>query len=74
MRAAIETVRGSGVAGAVFVMDASYGLVSGLYTFGVPALYDVPSLYLDRVAGRQVIDDSRAEREATCSWWLKPRQ
>ncbi len=40
-------------AGAVFVFDSPYEQVAGLYTFPVPKLYDVPTLHLDRVAGRR---------------------
>ena len=47
-------------AGAVFVFDASYDRLAGLYTFGVPANHQMPTLYVDRVAGRQLIADAKA--------------
>jgi hypothetical protein len=52
-------------AGAVFVFDASYDRLAGLYTFGVPANHQLPTLYLDRVAGRQLLQDARAGKKAT---------
>jgi hypothetical protein len=52
-------------AGAVFVFQAGYGRVAGLYTFGVPPIYQVPTLYLDRDAGRQVIEDAKQGKQAT---------
>ncbi len=52
-------------AGAIFVLDAGRDQAAGMYTFPVPAIYDVPSLYLDRNAGREVIKDARAGAQAT---------
>jgi hypothetical protein len=52
-------------AGAVFVFNTNYGETAGVYTFGVPAIYPVPTLILDRTAGRQVIADAKAGRTAT---------
>jgi len=52
-------------AGAVFVFDASYDRLAGLYTFGVPANHQMPTLYVDRVAGRQLIADAKAGKRAT---------
>ena len=39
--------------------------MAGMYTFGVPELYNAPSLYLDREAGAQVIADAKAGAKAT---------
>ena len=52
-------------AGAIFVFDASYDRLAGLYTFGVPANHQLPTLYVDRVAGRQLLRDARAAKSAT---------
>src|ERR1051326_6525698 len=41
----IRTVTQGKAAGAVFVFDANYGLMAGMYTFGCPPLYNAPSLY-----------------------------
>jgi hypothetical protein len=57
-------IRGE-AAGIVFVLDAGRDLAAGMYTFPVPRLYDVPSLYLDRAAGYKVIDDAKAGANAT---------
>jgi hypothetical protein len=61
----IRTLVQGKAAGAVFVFDANYGLMAGMYTFGCPQLYNVPSLYLDREAGKQVITDARQGAKAT---------
>jgi hypothetical protein len=52
-------------AGAVIVFNMSYDRTAGLYSFLVPTLYDVPTLYLDRVNGASVINDARAGKPAT---------
>ena len=54
----------AGAIGALIVMPLSYEAISGLYTFGVPALYDVPSLYLDREIGAQMIEAANAGKSA----------
>ncbi len=57
-------IRGK-AAGIVFVLDAGRDLAAGIYTFPVPPVYDVPSLYLDRRAGMRVIEDAKAGARAT---------
>jgi hypothetical protein len=52
-------------AGAVFVFDASYDRLAGLYTFGVPAVHQLPTLYVDRLAGSQLLRDAKAGSAAT---------
>ncbi|MEK7834173.1 MAG: hypothetical protein AAB401_24005, partial [Acidobacteriota bacterium] len=52
-------------AGIVFVFDAGYDVMAGMYTFGVPQLYNAPTLYLDREAGAQVIADAKRGAKAT---------
>src|SRR4029077_10853279 len=54
-----------GALGAIIVMPFSYDVVAGLYTFGVPAIHQMPTLYLDREAGRSVIDAATAGKRAT---------
>ncbi len=54
-------------AGAVIVFNMSYDRTAGLYSFLVPTLYQVPTLYLDRVNGAGVIEDARAGKTATLS-------
>ncbi len=52
-------------AGALFVLDGGSDLMAGMYTFPVPHIYAVPSLYLDRTAGRQAIEDAKEGAQAT---------
>lgn len=61
----ISILRDSGAAGAVFVLDAGYERLAGLYTFPVNTLFGVPALYVDREAGREVVEDARRRRAAT---------
>jgi hypothetical protein len=59
-------LRANGAGGGIIVFDQSYDRLAGLYQFGVPTLGNVPTLFLDRVAGAQVIADAQATgRSAT---------
>jgi len=61
----IDVANQGGAAGALFVLDAGRDLMAGMYTFPVPRIYAIPSLYLDRTAGKKVIDDAKAGALAT---------
>ncbi len=63
--ALIEIASHGGAAGIVLVLDAGRDLAAGMYTFPVPRIYDVPSLYVDRTAGARVIDDAKQGASAT---------
>jgi hypothetical protein len=63
--AAQEPLTRAGAAGAVIVMPLPFDAVKGLYTFGVPALHQMPTLYLDRDAGAEVAAAANAGRQAT---------
>jgi hypothetical protein len=52
-------------AGAVVVFDASYDRLAGLYTFGVPVNHQLPTLYVDRMAGRSLVADAQQGKQAT---------
>jgi hypothetical protein len=52
-------------AGLLIVYDMGFDRASGLYSFPVPARYDIPTLTLDRVQGARVIADARAGKMAT---------
>ena len=52
-------------AGAVIVYDMAFDRTKGLYTFGVPTLYDSPTLILSREDGAKVIADAKAGKSAT---------
>jgi hypothetical protein len=45
----------AGAAGAVIVMPLSFDALKGVYTFGVPALHQMPTLYLDRETGASIV-------------------
>ena len=61
----VEQMRRLKPAGVVFAMNLNRALTEGLYTFGVPADYDFPSVYVDHLIGDQVIADASAGRSAT---------
>src|SRR5262249_40251694 len=61
----IRTLVQGKAAGAVLVFNATADQLSGVYTFPCPQLYNAPSLYLDREAGKQVIADAKAGAKAT---------
>jgi hypothetical protein len=52
-------------AGGLMVFNMSYDRLSGLYTFPIPTLSATPTLYLDRKAGAQVIQDAKEGKKAT---------
>ncbi len=49
----------------VIVYNMAFERTVGLYSFPTPALYDVPTLILDREAGAKVIADAKAGKSAT---------
>lgn len=61
----IDIATQAAAAGALFVLDGGSDLMAGMYTFPVPRIYDVPSLYLDRTTGKKVIEDAKAGTSAT---------
>ena len=54
-----------GALGMIKVCDMAYERTVGLYTFPVPKLHDLPGLILDRDAGKKVIADAIAGKQAT---------
>jgi hypothetical protein len=60
-----DILRANHAAGGIIVFDECYDRLAGLYQFGVPTLGNVPTLFLDRVAGAQVISDAHASKSAT---------
>ena len=63
--AAQEVLLRAGAAGAVIVMPLPYEATTGLYTFAVPALHQMPTLYLDRDTGAEVAAAAGAGKRAT---------
>jgi hypothetical protein len=60
-------LRANGAAGGLIVFDESYDRLAGLYQFGVPVppASSCPTLFLDRDAGSQVIEDAKDGKTAT---------
>ena len=60
-------LRANGAAGGLIVFDESYDRLAGLYQFGVPVppTSSCPTLFLDRDAGSQVIDDAKSGKTGT---------
>ena len=61
----IDIATQGGAVGVLFVLDAGRDQMAGMYTFPVPPIYDAPSLYLDRRAGKKAIEAARAGAHAT---------
>src|SRR5215469_15963921 len=60
-----QALTSGGALGALIVMPLSYDALSGVYTFGVPKLHDMPSLYLDSVTGLQMFEAALSGKSAT---------
>jgi len=52
-------------AGGIVVFNMSYKRLAGLYTFPVMPLYQIPTLYVDREAGKNVLKDAKEGKKAT---------
>ncbi len=52
-------------AGGIVVFDMGYDRLAGLYSFPVMPQYNVPNLYVDRVAGQKILQDAKAGKQAT---------
>jgi hypothetical protein len=55
----------SNAAGGIVVFNMGYDRLAGLYTFPVLKMFNNPTLYLDRNAGDQVIEDAQLGKTAT---------
>ena len=62
---ALQPMVDGGALGAIIVMPFSNDVVAGLYTFGVPPLHQMPTLYLDRDAGAAVVTAAAARSGPT---------
>jgi hypothetical protein len=60
-----KVLRKSQAAGGIVVFNMGYDRLSGLYSFPVMPQYNAPNLYVDRVSGAKVIQDAKAEKQAT---------
>jgi len=63
--AAMEPLVRAGAAGAVIAMPLPFEAVAGLYTFAVPALHQMPTLYVDRETGAELAPAAKAGKPAT---------
>lgn len=65
--AAEPVLTAAGALGAVLVLPLSYDALAGTYTFGVPPLHEMPTLYLDRdaSASAQILAAAGQRRRAT---------
>ncbi|MBI5894850.1 MAG: hypothetical protein HZB24_02150, partial [Desulfobacterales bacterium] len=61
----LSILRESQAIGGLIVFDQSFDRLAGLYQFGVPTLHQCPTLFLDRNAGNQVVEDAIQGRNAT---------
>ena len=62
----INTILAKGkAAGGLVIFDMGYDRLAGLYTFPVLKMFNNPTLYLDRKAGAQVIEDAEQGKTAT---------
>jgi len=61
----VPTLIKAGAAGCLFIVDAGAEQAAGLYTFPVPALHSLPSLFLDRNSGATVLSAGRRGEAAT---------
>lgn len=52
-------------AGVVFVMNANYERLKGYYTFHVPAIYQAPTVFVDRTVGESVVAAAKRGAPAT---------
>ena len=61
----LKLIRQSRAAGVALIFDMVDERVQGLYSFPVPEIYDVPTLYLGREAGRDLLTAARNHDSAT---------
>jgi hypothetical protein len=55
----------AGAIGALLVLPLSYDALCGVYTFGVPKLHEMPTLYIDRDTAVQLVEGASAGKAAT---------
>jgi hypothetical protein len=58
-------LKNAGAAGMLLIVDLAHDVLAGTYSFPVPQLYNVPTLFLDRDAGAKVLEAAQAGKEAT---------
>lgn len=62
---ALEPLTRAGALGAVIAMSLPYEATTGLYTFAVPALHQMPTLYVGRDVGADLAAAATAGKQAT---------
>lgn len=53
------------VAGVVVIFDMSNERANGLYSFPVPAIYNIPTIYLGRESGKKLLEGMQTHTKAT---------
>ncbi len=61
----IDGLTKGGAIGALLVLGLGYDALAGTYTFGVPPLHDMPTLYIDVDTGRDLVDAAKKGKRAT---------
>ncbi len=61
----VRPLQEAGAAGMLFTIPISYEAAAGTYNFGVPALYQLPTLFLDSDSGAKVVEAANAGKKAT---------
>jgi hypothetical protein len=62
--AAQPVLTAAGAIGAIIAMPLSYDALSGTYTFGVPKLHDIPTLYVDQDTGKSLVAAAAEKKSA----------
>ncbi|UCH21361.1 MAG: hypothetical protein JSU83_23155 [Deltaproteobacteria bacterium] len=60
-----RVLKKSQAAGGIVIFNMGYDRLAGLYTFPVMPFYNVPTLYVDRNAGKKLIQDAKQGKKAS---------
>ncbi|MEX2963866.1 hypothetical protein [Microbulbifer sp. TYP-18] len=61
----LRLIKETGAAAVVVIFDMANARVNGLYSFPVPAIYNIPTLYLGRESGRELLQYLPRHKQAT---------
>ncbi len=61
----LDTLTKGGAIGALLVLGLSYDALAGTYTFGPPALHQMPTLYIDVDTGRDLVAAAKSGAKGT---------
>ena len=74
LQSAMEPLIKAGAAGPVIAMSLPFEATTGLYTFGVPVLHQMPTLYVDRDTGAELATAAKAGKAGTLRLIAKTEQ